>query len=322
LIIFEGADDKVMKRVLATPRSFGKNNPRPFEMLKENGCEVIVNPYGRIMTQAEMIKELTEIDGIIIGVDPLNREVLTHAPKLKAISKYGVGLDNIDLEYTGQRGIIVTKTVGANADAVAEYAVALMMAASRRIVYIDQECRKRDWVKTNSIQMTGKTLGLIGMGSIGKLVAKKVNGFGMRILAYDVFQDHEYAATNGIEYVNLPTLLQKADYISLHLPLVETTRNLISYQEFEMMKDKAVLINTARGGVIDEEALLWALQNHKIWGAGIDVFEEEPPRDDAFLKLDNIIIGSHCAASTFEAIDNMGIMAARNLIDSFQKSAE
>jgi D-3-phosphoglycerate dehydrogenase len=322
LIISEGVADIIMKRVLVTPRSFGKNDPKPLEMLQEKGYEIIVNPYGRIMTELEMIQQIADIEGIIIGVDPLDREVLTHASKLKAIAKYGVGLDNIDLEYAGQRGIIVTKTVGANADAVADYTVALMMAASRRIVYIDQECRKRDWVKTNSIQMAEKTLGLIGLGNIGKLVAKKVTGFEMNILAYDVFQDQEYAAAHGIQYVDLPVLLREADFISIHLPLLETTKKLISYQEFKMMKEKAVLINTARGGIIDEEALLWALQNHKIWGAGIDVFEEEPPRDNAFLKLDNIIIGSHCAASTFEAIDNMGIMAAHNLIDSLQKSVE
>lgn len=116
----------------------------------------------------------------------------------------------------------------------------------------------------------------------------------------------------------MQTLLKESDFISVHLPLVESTKNLISYKEFEMMKDKAVLVNTARGGIIDEEALLWALKNNKIWGAGIDVFEQEPPSNDEFLKLDNIIIGSQCAVSTFEAIDNMGIMAAQNLIDSLE----
>jgi D-3-phosphoglycerate dehydrogenase len=309
-----------MDKILVTPRSFGKNNHKPFEMLKENGYEIIVNPYQRIMTREEMIKEIADMDGVIIGVDPLGSEVLKQAPKLKAISKYGVGLDNIDLGFAKQHGIAVTKTAGANADAVADYTVALLLATARRMIYIDQECRKRNWAKINSLQMCHKTLGLIGLGNIGKLVAKKVTGFEMKVLAYDVFQDAEYAAKNGIEYVDLATVLKEADFISIHLPLLEETKNLISYKEFEMMKEQAVLVNTARGGIIDEEALLWALQNHQIWGAGIDVFEEEPPRNDGFLRLENIIIGSHCAASTFEAIDNMGIMAAQNIIDSLQSA--
>ncbi|HBE78468.1 MAG TPA: hydroxyacid dehydrogenase [Firmicutes bacterium] len=305
-------------KILVTPRSFGKSDPKPFTLLKEKGYEVIVNPYPRIMTQEEMIKEIKDVDGVIIGVDPLNSEVLTRAANLRAISKYGVGLDNIDLELAKSRGIKVSKTIGANSEAVAEFAVTLMLATARRMPFIDQECRKRNWAKIKAIQMDHKTLGLIGLGNIGKCVTKKVSGYDMSVIAYDVVQDQEYAKRNGIEFVDLETLLKKSDFISIHLPLVEATKNLISYKEFEMMKEKAVLVNTARGGIINEEALLWALKNNKIWGAGIDVFEEEPPKNDEFLKLDNIIIGSHCAASTMEAIDNMGIMAAQNLINSLE----
>jgi D-3-phosphoglycerate dehydrogenase len=301
-------------KVLVTPRSFGKTNPTPIEVLKEKGYEVIMNPYGRIMTEEEMISEIEDVDGIIIGVDPLNRNVLKHAKKLKAISKYGVGTDNIDMEYTKNAGIPVTRTVGANSDAVADYAMALLLGVARKVVLIDKECRKLNWNKITTVEMWGKTLGLIGLGSIGKGVAKRASGFNMKILAYDLYQDEEYAKANNIEYVSLEKLLKESDFISLHLPLTKDTKNLISYKEFEMMKDKAVIVNTARGGIIDEEALLWALKENKIWGAGIDVFEEEPPKNQELLKLDNIIIGSHCAASTYEAIDNMGMMAAQNLI--------
>jgi D-3-phosphoglycerate dehydrogenase len=305
-------------RILVTPRSFGKNNPRPIEMLKEKGYDVIMNPYGRIMTQEEMINEIKDVDGIIIGVDPLNREVLKYATKLKAISKYGVGTDNIDTELAKEKGIPVTKTVGANSDAVADYAMTLMLAVARKAVLIDKQCRKLNWSKITTIEMWCKTLGLIGLGSIGKGVAKRASGFNMKVLAYDLYQDEEYARTNNIEYVSLEKLLKESDFISLHLPLTQETENLISYQEFEMMKDKAVIVNTARGGIIDEEALLWALKENRIWGAGIDVFEQEPPSNHELLELDNIIIGSHCAASTYEAIDNMGIMAAQNLIQCLE----
>ncbi|MDK2798725.1 MAG: hypothetical protein PWQ70_344 [Clostridiales bacterium] len=305
-------------KVLVTPRSFGKSNPRPIEMLKEQGYEVVLNPYGNIMTEEEMINEIQDVDGIIIGVDPLNSNVLRHAKKLKAISKYGVGVDNIDIEYAKKEGIPVTRAVGANANAVADYAVALMLGVARRIVYIDQECRQLNWSKITTIEMWNKTLGLVGLGSIGKGVAKRISGFNMKVLAYDLYQDEEYAKANNIEYVSLEKLLKESDFISLHLPLTKDTKNLISYKEFEMMKDKAVIVNTARGGIIDEEALLWALKENKIWGAGIDVFEEEPPKNQELLKLDNIIIGSHCAASTYEAIDNMGMMAAQNLIQCLE----
>lgn len=306
-------------KILVTPRSFGKNNPKPIEILKAKGYEVIINPYQRIMTQDEMIEAIKTVDGVVIGVDPLNSEVLSHAKKLRAIAKYGVGLDNIDLDYAASRGIAVTKTVGANTDAVAEFAVSLMLAAARRLVYIDDGCRKRNWAKVSTLQMDGKTLGLVGLGNIAKAVAKKVSGFEMKIIAFDVVQDLAYAQKHGIEYVDLQALLRRADFISLHLPLLESTKNLISRREFELMKETAVVVNTARGGIINEADLLWALKSRRIWGAGIDVFETEPPDNDEFLQLDNIIIGSHCAASTIEAIDAMGIMAAENLVNSLEE---
>lgn len=307
-----------MKKILITPRSFGKNNRKPIELLKEKGYEIITNPYQRIMTQEEMSAAIRDVDGVIIGVDPLNGAVLKNAKQLKVISKYGVGLDNIDLSYAERQGIVVTKTLGANSNAVADFAVALMLATARRMVYIDQECRQRNWAKVSTIQMDNKTLGLIGLGGIAKAVVKKVSGFDMKIIAYDTSPDLEYAQKHNIAYVNLETLLQESDFISIHLPLLDSTKNLISNKEFALMKQTAVLVNTARGGIIDEAALLSALKNRRIWGAGIDVFEAEPPGNDEFLKLDNIIIGSHCAASTFEAIDAMGMMAAENLITSLE----
>ncbi|MBZ4645130.1 MAG: hypothetical protein PWR27_2460 [Petroclostridium sp.] len=308
-------------KILITPRSFGKNNSKPIDMLKEKGYEIIMNPYGRIMTQDEMINEIKDVDGVIVGVDPLNSDVLKYARKLKVISKYGVGTDNIDLQYAKANGISVTKTIGANSDAVADYALALMLGVARRILVIDRECRNLNWNKITTVDMWSKTLGLIGLGSIGKGVAKRASGFNMKVLAYDLFQDTEYAYANGIEYVSLERLLRESDFISLHLPLTSETKNLISYQQFEMMKKTAVLVNTARGGIVDEEALLWALKQNRIWGAGIDVFEKEPPENEEFLKLNNIIIGSHCSASTYEAIENMGIMAVENLINSFENKS-
>ncbi|HHY41377.1 MAG TPA: phosphoglycerate dehydrogenase [Thermoanaerobacterales bacterium] len=310
---------KTTYKILITPRSFGKSSSKPLDLLKEKGYEVVQNPYGRIMTRQEMMKHIVDVDGIIVGVDPLDREVLACGKRLKAISKYGVGTDNIDVDYAKEKNIPVMRTVGANAEAVADFTFALMLAVARRIVEIDAGCRKLNWNKITSIEVHGKTLGLIGLGAIGKKVARRAAGFDMKVLAFDTFKDEVYAKENGITYVTLEELLKESDFISLHLPLTDETRNLISYEQFKMMKPMAVIVNTARGGIIDENALLWALKEKRIWGAGIDVFEEEPPKNSELLKMDNIVIGSHCAASTYEAIEKMGMMAAENLIECLEK---
>ncbi len=300
-------------KVLITPRSFGQNSKVPFEMLKENGWTIIKNPYGRILTEEEMEDLIADADGVIIGVDPLNKSVLKAAKKLKVISKYGVGLDNVDLEYAKEKNIKVFNVKNGNSDAVADYAFALMLAVSRKVVLIDRECRKNNWKKIKSLEVFNKTIGIVGLGEIGKGMANRAKGFNMTILAYDVVKDEAYAKANDIQYVELEPLIKESDYITIHLPLLESTKNLFSYEAFEKMKERAVIINTARGGIIDENALYDALTNEKIYGAGIDVFEEEPPRDKRFLELDNIVLGSHCAASSLEAIDNMSIRSVENL---------
>lgn len=304
-----------MPKVVVTPRSFALHSDEPLEILKEHGFQVLLNPYGRIMTKDEMMAFIVDAEAIIVGVDPLDKEVLQCASRLKIISKYGVGTDNIDLRYAAERGIQVTVAAGANTDAVADYTFALMLAAARKVTEIDRECRKLNWTKRTTVDINKKTLGLIGLGNIGKAVARRASGFDMRIMAYDAFRDEEYAARTGIEYAaSLNELLREADFISLHLPLNSQTRHIIGEQQLAMMKETAVIVNTARGGLIDETALYDALQKQMIWGAGLDVFEEEPPRNGALLELNNLIIGSHCAASTISAINNMGRIASQNLV--------
>ncbi|MCT4597974.1 MAG: phosphoglycerate dehydrogenase [Vallitalea sp.] len=305
-------------KILITPRSFGQNNSEPWELLKEKGYELITNPYGRIMTEEEMIECVKDVDGIILGVDPCGKNVIEKASKLKCISRYGVGLDNVDLDYAKERNIPIHRTVGANSNAVADYAFGLMLDVTRKISHIDRKCRSGNWKKIKTSEIWGKTIGIIGLGAIGKGVAKRASGFNMTVLAFDLYKDEEYAKENNIKYVDLETIYKNADFISLHLPLTDETKDLISYDEFAMMKDNAVIVNTARGGVINEDALYDALSNNKISGAGIDVFTKEPPTNNNFTELDNIVIGSHCAASTIEAIDNMSIMATNNLINSLK----
>ena len=301
-------------KVLTTPRSYGKTDPELFAMLERAGLEVVRNETGGILDREAMKRMLADCDGVIVGVDPLDAEVIAAAPKLKAIAKYGVGVDNIDLAAARARGIRVSRTVGANSDAVADYAMALMLAVARRTVPIDTRCRQGDWKKLATRDVSGATLGLLGLGAIGKKVARRARGFDMKVLAQDPFWDGAYAAEHHITAATVREICARADFISLHLPLTPETRNCIGAAELALMKPDAVLINTARGGLVDEAALLDVLEAGRIWGAGIDAFAQEPPTDPRWFKLENVVLGSHCAASTTGAARNMGRMATENLI--------
>lgn len=308
-----------MKKIVVTPRSFAAHDPEPLAMLQRQGYEVVANPFGRILGREEMIALIRDADAIIVGVDPLDRMVLEQASRLKVIAKYGIGTDNIDTAYAAERGIAVEVAAGANTEAVADYTFALLLAAARKLAAIDRQCRQRDWSKLTTRDVYGRKLGLIGMGAIGKAVARRAVGFAMEVIAYDAVRDDAFARECGVRYVNqLEQVLQEADFISLHLPLNAHTYHIIGEAQLALMKPTTVLVNTARGGLVDEAALAAALRGNQIWGAGIDVFEEEPPADGTLLELDNIVIGSHCAASTVSAVDNMGLIAARHAINHLQ----
>ena len=304
---------KLADKVLVTPRSYGKEDPALFDQLADAGFEIVRNDTGGILTKVQMIEKIAPCSGVIVGVDPLDAEVIAAAPNLRAIAKYGVGVDNIDLDAAKARGIKVSRTVGANASAVADYAMALMLALSRKLLPIDRRCRAGDWSKITTYDVTGATLGLIGLGAIGKLVARRAQGFDMKVLAYDVMWDEGYAVSSGIEFAQPDRILKEADFVSLHLPLLPATENFIGEKELAMMKPTAILINTARGGLVDEAALLKALTSGALGGAGLDAFREEPPSPEWF-TLDNVVLGAHCAASTKGASLQMGRMATENLI--------
>lgn len=301
-------------KVLVTPRSFGKTNPDLFLRLERAGLEIIRNTTGGILDEAAMRKLIEPCLGVILGVDPMNAPVLDSAPNLKAISKYGVGLDNIDLDECRKRGIKVSRTVGANSNAVADYAFALMCAVARKLVLIDRRCHEKDWSKITSIDIHGKTIGIIGLGAIGKCVARRAAGFEMRILASDTCWDGDFATQRGIARADVDEICGESDFITLHCLLNEDTRNIINASRIAMMKNNAILVNTARGGLVDEDALLAALKAGRIYGAGLDVFESEPPKNPLWYELDNVVMGSHCSSSTKGATELMGSMAVDNLL--------
>ena len=301
-------------KILITPRSFGKNDDTPFKLLEANGLEIARNETGGIMTEDAMKDAIRGAAGVIIGVDPLTAAVMAESPGLRAVAKYGVGTDNIDLEYCKDKGIPVSITTGANSEAVADYTFALILALARKVIPIDKNCREKNWTKITTSDVAGKKLGLIGLGSIGKGVVNRANGFGMTIFAYKRHWDEEYAKENNVKYATVEDICRNCDFISLHTPLTDETRNIIGKPQLDKMKPGAFIVNTARGGLIDEEALLEALTEGRIGGAGLDVFSKEPPEDDRWYSLENVVMGSHCGASTTGAADMMSLMSAKNLI--------
>ncbi|MCL2399135.1 MAG: phosphoglycerate dehydrogenase [Defluviitaleaceae bacterium] len=307
-----------MPKILITPRSFAQYSSEPYEKLKQAGIDIVKNPTGGVMSKEEMISHVKEVDGIILGIDPMDADVLA-AGQIKVVSKYGVGTDNIDLSYCENHNITVTITQNANSNAVADYAFALLLAVARRMVEIDNGCRKGDWSKKVAVDVYGKKIGIVGLGTIGRGVAERAKGFNMAVYGYDIYLDETYLKENNISFMTVDEMIRTCDFISLHMPLTDDTRNLINSESLKLANTNLIVINTARGGIINEDDLYEALKNNVILGAGIDVFEHEPAKDSKLLELDNVIAGSHCAASTVGAVDTMSNMAVDNVICEFRK---
>lgn len=305
---------EMSKKILITPRSFGKTSNVPFEMLEKYGYEIIRNNTGKSYSEEELLNIIEDVDGIIVGLDPVTRRVLERGKKLKVISKYGVGVDNIDVAAARELGIKVTYTPGANNESVADFAFALMLTLGRKVNELDEIVRSSKWEKRIGIEIYGKTIGIVGTGAIGKGVARRARGFNMEILAYDIYKDEAFANQIGMKYVDKKTLLEKADIVTLHVPLTDEMYHFIDSEELNMMKSSAILINTSRGGIVNEDALYDALKNKVIAGAALDVYEKEPPTDSKLLELDNILLSPHCGASTVDATNRMGVMAVEGLV--------
>jgi D-3-phosphoglycerate dehydrogenase len=303
-------------KVVITPRTFGKMDPTPMEMLQERGYELTLNTSGRVLEEEELINLLEDADGLIVGLDPVTEKVLKSAKKLKVISKFGVGIDNIDLDAATRMGILVTNTPGANSSAVAELAFGLMLDLARHISESDRSIRRGQWKSYRGFELNGKTLGIIGTGRIGRELAKRARCFNMLLICHDIEEDHDWASQIGAKYLPLHDVLKNSDIVSLHIPLNNETYHIISAPELQMMREGAILINTARGGLIDENALYEALKDNQLAGAGLDVLETEPPEDSPLMDLENVVLTSHIGAHTVEANRAMGIMASQNVIEA------
>jgi D-3-phosphoglycerate dehydrogenase len=302
-------------RLLVTPTSYGKNDPRLKTQLEAQVGEVIYNPTGKPLTSTEVAKLLPGIDGYIAGLDAIDAQALQATERLKVIARYGVGVDNVDLAAAREKGIVVTNTPGANSVSVAELALGLMLALARQIPEAVEAVHQGKWPRYSGISLEGKIIGILGLGAIGKQLARRLAGFDCKILAYDPFTDATFAASNSIELVPLDKAIQEADFISLHLPLLPETRGLVNEAFLNRMKKGSFLINTSRGEVVDEAALLEALQSGHLKGAGLDAFTLEPPAaGNPLLALPQVIATPHLGAQTDGATSNMGWFAMRDCL--------
>ncbi len=302
-------------RVLVTPTSFGQTDPSLKEDLETAVGAVEYNRTGRPLTEAELLKKIPAFDACIAGLDPFTEKVIQAAERLKVISRYGVGVDAVDLVAAEEQGIIVTNTPGANAGAVAELAVGLMLALARQIPAAVTATREGGWPRINGVSLEGKTVGLVGFGAIGRVVAQRLQGFDCQVVAFDPVASKEAADRLGVTLQPLSNLLPQVDFLSLHCPLLPETRAMVDRTLLSQMKPTAYLINTARGEIIDEAALVEALDRGLIRGAALDVFvEQPPPRDNPLLNHPRVLATHHMGAHTDGAKDAMGRGAFQNCL--------
>ncbi|HXH36387.1 MAG TPA: phosphoglycerate dehydrogenase [Plantibacter sp.] len=270
----------------------------------------------RDLAEAERIGLLSEVRAIIAGTRPIGAEDLALAEHLQVVVRTGVGYDGVDVVAASELGVPVCITAGANRRAVAEHVFALMLASARRVPENIRNLADGSWQQLTGRELGGATLGILGFGAIGKAVAGLARGFGMEVIAYDPYFDDAYASANGVRRAELDEVLSQSDFITLHLFLDDSTRNLIDATRLATMKHDAHLINTARGGIVDEDALIDAVRDGVIGGAALDVFEVEPlPQDSPMLHTPGILATTHVAGATREARGESGRMAAANVIE-------
>ena len=302
-------------RVLVTPTTFGMYDKRLRQELETTVGEVIYNERGRRLASNELRELLPGCDGFIAGLDLVDGAALESADRLKVIARYGVGVDNIDLKTAAKKKIMVTNTPHANAVSVAELTVALLLSMARSIPEAAASVREGRWPRLHGQVLAGKTIGLIGFGSVGREVAKRLQSWELTVLACDPFGDEDLARSLDVRLVDLQELIRKADFISVHVPLLSETRHLVNADILAQMKRGAYLINTARGEILDEHALLAALDSGQLAGAALDVFTDEPPTIDSPLRgHPRLIATPHCAAHTDGAADGMGWQSLRDCI--------
>ena len=293
-------------------KSFSRD-PRLREELAARYANIRWNTTGRALEGDELIAFLIGHVHAITGLDRLDERVFQGVPELRLVSKYGVGLDMIDLEAARRHGVTVRWTPGVNRQAVAELAIAFMIALTRRMVLLANDVRAGVWRQPGGRQISSATIGIVGCGHVGQAVARLCRAFGARVIAYDIRAYDEFYRAHGITPVDFDTLLAQSDIVTLHVPLDSSTRGMIGERQLKTMKPTAFLINTARGGIVDETAVKVALRDERLAGAAFDVFINEPPLDRELIEMPTVIATPHIGASTDEAVLAMGRAAIAGL---------
>ncbi|AZO93300.1 phosphoglycerate dehydrogenase [Halocella sp. SP3-1] len=283
--------------------------------LEKKGYEVIVVYENAALSEEKIIEKIKDVDGYIVGLEKVTEKVLNSANNLKVVCKFGVGTDNIDKKSAAEKNVRVTNCPGLNSNSVAELVLGIIFCLSRDITFLDNKMKDDLWISSMGTEVTGKKLGIIGLGNIGKCLVKIIQGLNMDVMVYDLFKDEEFAEKYNLEYVELDKIIKESDFISLHIPINKATRDLISENELKAMKKNAFLINTARGGVVNEEALLKAIEDKEIAGAALDAFINEPPVGSALVKHERVIALPHIGAATYEATERIAQYSMQNVVN-------
>lgn len=305
-------------KVLISTASFAEHDRAPLNLLESNGFQVILNPHKRKLKPDEVVELAKDCDGIIAGVEQLTEDVFKKLPKLRAVSRCGVGTDNVDLEAARKRGITVSSTPNAPTQSVAELTVTLILNLLRHVSLLDRRVHSGTWSREMGRLLSGKSVGIVGLGRVGKRVAELLRPFGVKILATEPNPDKKWVEENKISLTSIEDLLRESDVVTLHIPYSKQNLNLINTEKLKMMKRGSILINTSRGGLVDESALRQALLNGRLGGAALDVMEVEP-YNGPLKDIDSVILTPHIGSYALEARVQMEMEAAKNLISMLKE---
>jgi phosphoglycerate dehydrogenase-like enzyme len=300
-----------MDKVLITPMTLAGIDGAYVRVLREAGLELVYPNIGAQLTEEQLLEWLPGIKASVAGSEPYTARILEAFPQLRVIARVGVGYDAVDVEAATKIGCAVTIAPGTNEGSVAEHAFCLMLALARELVPQHLELKAGGWPRRAILPLRGRTLGIAGLGRIGKAIALRGAAFGMRLLAYDPEPDKTFAENHQVTLVSFEQLLAESDYLTLHLPVTPQSRNLINRRTLALMKPTAFLINTARGAIVNEADLFEALRNQRLAGAGLDVFEQEPPGKHPLFELDNVVVTPHAGGADVQSRDDMALSAAQ-----------
>ena len=302
-------------KVLVTSKSFGRHAPEALQLLKAHGIEVAWASRSS-PTPVEIAAEVPGCEALVVGNDTVDEGVLAAGDRLRLVHMHGTGLDGIDVPAASARGVLVANAPGANRNAVAELTVALMLVAARRVDRHLELVKAGRWERSAGCEVSGKTVGVLGLGNIGRRIVELLAGFGVRVVAYEPRPDRAWVAAHGVTLATAPDqVFSVADFLVLSLPLSAETRNLVDARRLGLMKPTAFLVNTARGGLVDERALAAAVGEGRLAGAALDAVSQEPLPADSVLRLPGIILTPHLAATSVETAAAVSNIVARNLVD-------